>query len=170
MTMQELNTKTAAQAVREAENSAKMLHSWAQKQGAAILRQMELKRAAQTLSLHWPKIKQGWLGGFVSGVQAGFQLGYKTANKLTEGFLGQSSAVLTGTEREAVAKINAEMREVFNQAVGEASLCWSEAPKGVFDSERAAAIVDRLMERFGTPVPKTEQEAAEEAGQERLPL
>lgn len=37
------------------------------------------------------------------------------------------------------------LREIVGQAIGEASMCWSEAPQGVFDSTRARAIVDRVV-------------------------
>ncbi len=30
-------------------------------------------------------------------------------------------------------------------AIGEASMCWSETPSGVFESERAIAIGERLI-------------------------
>jgi len=150
-------------------NQSKMLFDWAQKQAASILKQAELKRAPHTLSLHWPKIKQGWMGGFVSGVPAGFQLGYQAANQLNEKTLRQSHAVLAGTEREAVEASNAELREFFGEMVGEASTCWHGMEAGEFDADRAGKIVDKLMERFATPVPQDEQAEAETGGQQRLP-
>lgn len=161
-----LNDARLKKAAEEVANTQKMLLGWGQKQGEAILRQMEAKRSAPTLSLHWPKIKQGWLGGFVSGVQAGFQLGYQTANKLSEQVLNQSTATLAGTEGEAIERRNAEIRELIGQAIGEASMCWSETPTGVFDSTRAASIVEKLAAHFITPIPQAAQEAE---GQERLP-
>lgn len=36
------------------------------------------------------------------------------------------------------------LREVIGQAIGEASMCWSETPKGIFNSTKAACIVDAL--------------------------
>lgn len=36
--------------------------------------------------------------------------------------------------------------ETVGIAIGEASLCWSEAPKGIFDSTRASALIDRIVE------------------------
>ncbi len=89
----EMDSVKAERARKEAESTAAMLNTWAQRQGHGILKQMELKRHVQTLSLHWPKVKQGWLGGFVSGVQAGFQLGYKTSSKLSETMLDKTHAV-----------------------------------------------------------------------------
>lgn len=47
-------------------------------------------------------------------------------------------------------------REEVGEAIGEASMCWSETPTGVFDSTRASAIVDRIVNRFDR---KTELEA-----------
>lgn len=31
-------------------------------------------------------------------------------------------------------------------AIGEASMCWSELPGGVFDSTKASALVDRIVD------------------------
>lgn len=38
------------------------------------------------------------------------------------------------------------LKELIFQALGEASMCWSEPPSGVFDSTRAKAIGDRVIE------------------------
>ena len=37
------------------------------------------------------------------------------------------------------------------QALGAASMCWSETPKGIFDSTRAKEIGDKLLELLGHP-------------------
>lgn len=37
------------------------------------------------------------------------------------------------------------MREIITRAIGEASMCWSETPKGVFDSSRACEILERAL-------------------------
>ena len=37
-------------------------------------------------------------------------------------------------------------RETCGVAIGEASMCWSEDPVGIFESTRALAIVDALVE------------------------
>ncbi len=37
------------------------------------------------------------------------------------------------------------LRDAVFQALGEASMCWSETPKGVFDSEQAVKIGDALL-------------------------
>lgn len=42
-----------------------------------------------------------------------------------------------------------EFRSLVGEAIGEASMCWSETPKGEFDSSRAALIVDRIINAYG---------------------
>jgi hypothetical protein len=42
----------------------------------------------------------------------------------------------------------APIAQTIGEAIGEASMCWSERPTGVFDSTRASGIVDRLVARF----------------------
>jgi hypothetical protein len=37
------------------------------------------------------------------------------------------------------------------QALGAASMCWSETPKGIFDSTRVKEIGDKLLEFLGHP-------------------
>lgn len=45
-----------------------------------------------------------------------------------------------------------ELRSIVMQAIGEASMCWSDPGRaGVFDSTQAIAIGDRLCETFGLP-------------------
>ena len=50
------------------------------------------------------------------------------------------------TEMEEIKM--SKFRELVGIAIGEASMCWSETPSGVFDSERASAIVDRIVAEF----------------------
>ena len=38
-----------------------------------------------------------------------------------------------------------ELSRIIGEAIGEASMCWSEYPKGVFASDRAKGIVDQLL-------------------------
>ena len=38
-----------------------------------------------------------------------------------------------------------ELRELIYKAIGEASVCWSELPKGVFDDLKAKKIADNLI-------------------------
>jgi len=39
-----------------------------------------------------------------------------------------------------------DWEELIMTAIGEASMCWSETPKGVFDSTRASQIGKKLLE------------------------
>lgn len=41
--------------------------------------------------------------------------------------------------------MNDKIREQVFMAVGEASMCWSETPNGVFDSTRASQIAERIL-------------------------
>lgn len=38
-----------------------------------------------------------------------------------------------------------QFRELVGIAIGEASMCWSEIPSGIFDSTRASLLVDRIV-------------------------
>jgi len=40
-----------------------------------------------------------------------------------------------------------EIRELVMQAIGEASMCWSETPKGIFESDKALDIGERIITR-----------------------
>jgi hypothetical protein len=84
----------------EIKNTSAMLVGWAQKQAHSILKSRELQRAPETLLLSWIHAKRGWVGGFVSGVQAGFQLGMKAQEKLTAQFLKESIALATSENGE----------------------------------------------------------------------
>lgn len=42
-------------------------------------------------------------------------------------------------------KLEERMTTLVYESIGEASMCWTETPKGVFDSDRAKNIGDRLM-------------------------
>ena len=35
--------------------------------------------------------------------------------------------------------------ELIMQAIGEASMCWSETPKGIFDSKKAKQVGEKLL-------------------------
>ena len=39
-----------------------------------------------------------------------------------------------------------KLEDIVFQGIGEASMCWSERPKGVFDSTKAARIGDEIMQ------------------------
>lgn len=38
-----------------------------------------------------------------------------------------------------------DIREEVYMAIGEASMCWSEIPSGVFNSTRASQIAERIL-------------------------
>jgi hypothetical protein len=38
-----------------------------------------------------------------------------------------------------------KLREIIMAAIGEASMCWSELPKGIFESDRAIKIGEELI-------------------------
>ncbi len=37
------------------------------------------------------------------------------------------------------------LRELIGEAIGEASMCWSETPEGTFDADAAKVIMDKLV-------------------------
>lgn len=39
-------------------------------------------------------------------------------------------------------------KEIIYQAIGEASMCWEDRPTGIFDSDRAKEIGDRLWNQY----------------------
>ena len=41
-----------------------------------------------------------------------------------------------------------KFRELVGIAIGEASMCWSEIPNGIFDSTRAKKLVDRICNHY----------------------
>ena len=50
---------------------------------------------------------------------------------------------------EEIAKAELRtIREIIGQDIGEASICWSELPNGIFDSTKASFIVDRLALKY----------------------
>ena len=42
-------------------------------------------------------------------------------------------------------KLTDEQKTTIFQALGEASMCWSKIPKGIFDSNNAERIGDKLI-------------------------
>jgi len=44
------------------------------------------------------------------------------------------------------------IRERIGEIIGEASMCWSETPKGVFNSDRAKELVDEIMTHIEYPL------------------
>jgi DNA adenine methylase len=43
-----------------------------------------------------------------------------------------------------------QLQEIIGQAIGEASMCWDEIPKGVFDSTRAKKILNNLLKLYAS--------------------
>ena len=62
----------------------------------------------------------------------------------------QSPRVPEPTSIENVAMEDTWLREKIGIALGEASMCWSETPKGVFHSERATEILNDLCCQIDT--------------------
>lgn len=62
-----------------------------------------------------------------------------------------------------------ELKKIVFEALGEASMCWSETPKGVFESTRAEEIGNRVMEAIkeytSHPTLPSDEEIALKAGQ-----
>lgn len=67
-------------------------------------------------------------------------------------------------EKQLKTKQMKEIKTKVFESIGEASMCWSETPKGVFDSERAKKIGDEIMELFKSITKENEElrEIAEE--------
>jgi len=54
--------------------------------------------------------------------------------------------------------MNKEQKSLIFQALGEASMCWSETPKGVFDSNNAERIGNELIKALAShPIPSEEE-------------
>jgi hypothetical protein len=64
-------------------------------------------------------------------------------NKEKEGFI--NAVTISDSLREPQNITRFKFVEIVGVAIGEASMCWSETPKGVFDSSRASDIVDRIV-------------------------
>jgi ATP-dependent exoDNAse (exonuclease V) beta subunit len=47
-----------------------------------------------------------------------------------------------------INKYMEEIKTIIGEAVGEASMCWSEIPKGIFESDKASKIVDKVLEKL----------------------
>ena len=43
-----------------------------------------------------------------------------------------------------------QLQEIIGQSIGEASMCWDETPKGVFDSSRANKILNTLLKLYAS--------------------
>ena len=51
-----------------------------------------------------------------------------------------------------------DLTAIVFEALGEASMCWSETPKGVFESTHAKEIGDRVMEAIESELTTLRQE------------
>lgn len=49
-------------------------------------------------------------------------------------------------------------RERIAQIIGEASMCWSETPKGIFNSDKAKELVDEVMTHIEYPLEHPDDE------------
>lgn len=52
-----------------------------------------------------------------------------------------------------------DMKRIVFEAIGEASMCWSEAPTGIFESTRAKAIGENVMKAISTYIHQAEERA-----------
>lgn len=68
---------------------------------------------------------------------------------------------LEGTLGTEAAKA-AGLRESVMQALGEASMCWDHPPRGVFDSDRATSVGERLLQDLGKEAASHAEERAVE--------
>lgn len=60
-------------------------------------------------------------------------------------------------------------KRIVGEAIGEASMCWSEIPKGVFDSEHASRIIDKIVEAHNN-APAVEVELDEDKFVENIEI
>ena len=47
-----------------------------------------------------------------------------------------------------------ELKEIIGQVIGEASMLWSEIPKGVFESTKACELIDRTVALIDVELPE----------------
>ena len=55
-------------------------------------------------------------------------------------------------------KQNEKIKEAVYESLGAASMCWSETPKGVFDSTLAREIGDKLWDRIQSVISEKQKE------------
>ena len=46
-----------------------------------------------------------------------------------------------------------EIKRIIGEAIGEASMCWEPRPTGVFLSDRASSIIDRVFDELKALTP-----------------
>jgi hypothetical protein len=52
------------------------------------------------------------------------------------------------------------IRQRIGEIIGEASMCWSETPKGVFNSDKAKELVDEVMCHIEYPLDHPDDEVS----------
>lgn len=62
------------------------------------------------------------------------------------------------------------IREKISVLVGEASVCWSELPKGIFNSSRASQIIDEIYSLSQAELFSQLQELKEGVGEDEVAL
>lgn len=50
------------------------------------------------------------------------------------------------------------IKQRVGEIIGEASMCWSETPKGVFNSEKAKELADEVMSHIEHPLEHPDDE------------
>lgn len=60
-------------------------------------------------------------------------------------------------------QLKKEIQEKVFQSLGQASMCWTETPKGIFKSEEAKQIGDKLVSFLETKLRQAYQAGLEEA-------
>ena len=61
-----------------------------------------------------------------------------------------STSCFDPEEVEGLVEAFSHVEEIIGQAIGEASMCWDETPKGVFDSSRAIKILNSLLKLYAS--------------------
>ena len=54
-----------------------------------------------------------------------------------------------------------DMKRIVFEAIGEASMCWSETPAGIFESTRAKAIGENVMKAIAPYIHQAEEKVRE---------
>ena len=66
----------------------------------------------------------------------------------TESLSDEDSKINYHLQRIKEIKFMAELNQLIFEALGEASMCWSETPKGIFDGNKAKIIGDDLISKI----------------------
>lgn len=68
----------------------------------------------------------------------------------------------THHEVPSVELVNEEWEEIIGETIGEASMCWSQTPQGIFDSDKASKLINKLINLIKSEKEKTRQEVLRE--------